>query len=110
MVENCPPSRRPAMARSALRICLLLGAVLAAGWMFVPAHAAGKRSDAEVKIALESTKPDADGKLVITLKLDINKGWHIYGNPVGNDDLVDAQTVVSVGGKIKPAAVKIDYP
>src|SRR5207247_1870678 len=94
----------------ALGICLFLGAVLAAGGMLIPARAGGKRSDAEVKVALESAKPDAEGKLVITLKLDINKGWHIYGNPVGNNDLVDAQTVVSVSGKNKPTSVKIDYP
>jgi DsbC/DsbD-like thiol-disulfide interchange protein len=98
------------MARHALAFCSFLGAALAAGSTFLPAQAGGKRSDAEVKVAVESAKPAADGKLVITLALDINKGWHIYGNPVGNDDLVDAQTVVSVSGKTKPTSVKIDYP
>jgi len=98
------------MARHALRIGLFLGAALTAGWTLAPAQGGAKRSDAEVKVAVESAKPAADGKLVITLALDINKGWHIYGNPVGNDDLVDAQTVVSVSGKTKPASVKIEYP
>jgi uncharacterized protein len=98
------------MARHALAICCCLVGALAAVSTLLPAHAGGKRSDAEVKVAVESAKPAADGKLVITLALDINKGWHIYGNPVGNDDLVDAQTVVNVSGKTKPASVKIDYP
>ncbi len=74
-----------------------------------PAQAGGKKSDGEVKVAVESTKPEG-GKQVITVKLDINKGWHIYGNPVGFEDLAAAQTVVSVGGKTKPASVKVDYP
>jgi hypothetical protein len=63
-----------------------------------------------VKVAAESGKPDAAGKQVITLTLDIDKEWFLYANPVGNDILESVQTVVSVTGKKKPADVKIEYP
>lgn len=89
---------------------LFLGAALAAGLTLGSASAGGKKSDAEVKVSVQATKPDDAGKFVITVQLDINKGWHIYSNPVGNDDLAAAQTIVKVSGKTKPASVKIDYP
>jgi DsbC/DsbD-like thiol-disulfide interchange protein len=96
------------MAGRLVTTLLALGA--AATIWNAPTWAGGKKSDSEVKIAVEAAKPDADGKQVITIKLDINKGWHVYSNPVGNEDLESAQTVVKVDGKVKPAAVKIEYP
>ncbi len=71
---------------------------------------AGGRSDAEVKVQAAGTKPDANGQQVITITLDINKGWHIYANPVGNEDFEQARTVVTVKTAAKPEAVKIHYP
>ena len=100
----------PVMARRSMVTWLLLGAALASWLVLGPAHAGGKRSDAEVKVTVQAAKPDSAGKQVITIQLDINQGWHVYSNPVGNDDLAGAQTVISVGGKTKPASVKIDYP
>ena len=85
-------------------------AALAFCLAMIPANAGGKKSDSEVKIAVDAGKPDSAGKVAITVSLDINKGWHIYSNPVGNDDLAAAQTEVKVTGKTKPASVKIDYP
>ena len=70
----------------------------------------GKRSDAEVKISATSTKLDSTGKQTIILNLDINKGWHIYANPVNNEDLVSAQTTVTVRGKDQTVAAKVKYP
>ncbi|MCI0680764.1 MAG: protein-disulfide reductase DsbD N-terminal domain-containing protein [Gemmataceae bacterium] len=84
-------------------------ALVALGMVLIPVHGAGKKSDAEVNVKIAAAKPDA-GKQVITIHLDVNKGWHIYSNPVGNEDLAAAQTVVTVRGKTKPASVKIDYP
>lgn len=98
------------MTQRYLTTCLFAGAALVACVLLGTAHAGGKKSDAEVKVNVEAAKPDNAGKLVITIQLDINKGWHIYSNPVGNDDLAGAQTEVKVGGKTKPASVKIDYP
>ena len=42
--------------------------------------------------------------------LTIDKGWHIYANPVGLEDLASAQTVVTFPADSKPEVVKIDYP
>ena len=91
------------------RLWLTLASLLALAMITVPVHGGGKKSDAEVKVNIEAGKADA-GKQVITIHLEVNKGWHIYSNPVGNEDLAGAQTVVMVKGKIKPASVKIDYP
>ena len=55
-------------------------------------------------------KLDAGGKQTITLTAVINKGWHIYANPVGNDDLAAAATVIKVVGKTKPQEVNVNYP
>ena len=98
------------MARLLLGTTLAMAALVTAGLSLAPVFAGGKKSDSEVKIAVEAAKPDADGKQLITIKLEINPGWHIYSNPVGNEDLAAAQTVVKVDGKVKPASVKIDYP
>jgi hypothetical protein len=82
-------------------------ALLAAGTF---AQARAVKSDSAVKVAAAATKPDAEGNQVITLNLDIKETYHLYANPSGNEMLEDSQVVVSVAGKEKPEAVKIDYP
>lgn len=72
-------------------------------------HAGGK-SDEEVQITAKASKLDGDGKQTITLTLVINKGWHIYANPVGNEDLASAATQIKVVAKAKPQDVKVNYP
>jgi DsbC/DsbD-like thiol-disulfide interchange protein len=74
------------------------------------ARAQAKKSDSVVKAAAKADKPGADGKQVVTVTLTIDKGWHIYANPVGLSDLDSAQTTLKFTGKLKPEAVKIDYP
>lgn len=72
-----------------------------------------KKSDGVVKVEATANKPDADGKQTITITLDIDKTWHVYANPVDNEDLTPAQTVVSIASKGKPEGVKIEkieYP
>jgi thiol:disulfide interchange protein len=75
------------------------------------AQGKAKKSDAVVKVTAKVTpdKPGTDGQQVVTVMLDIEKGWHIYANPVGHADLVESQTVVKVTAK-EPPEVKIDYP
>src|SRR5262249_25376329 len=51
-----------------------------------------------------------EGKQVVTVTLEIDPKYHIYANPVGNEDFEPAQTTVSVTGKAKPESVKVDYP
>ncbi len=92
--------RRPVVLLASL-------ALLAAGTL---ALARPVNSDAMVKVNASATKPDADGNQVLTLNLDVAKPWHLYANPVGNDDLADSQVVVTVKAKEKPESVKIEYP
>jgi thiol:disulfide interchange protein len=87
---------------------LLAGLTLAA--LASPALARLKKSGDVVKATAEATKPDADGNQTITVTLKIDKPYHLYANPVGNDDLADAATVVAIEGKQKPEEVKIEYP
>ena len=39
---------------------------------------------------------DKDGKRALTVSLKIDRPWHIYANPVDNDDLEGARTTVDV--------------
>jgi DsbC/DsbD-like thiol-disulfide interchange protein len=76
----------------------------------VPAQGGKGKSETKVKAAASATKPDADGNQVVTVTLDIEKGWHLYANPVGNEDLDGAKTIVTVTSKVKPQSVKVEYP
>jgi DsbC/DsbD-like thiol-disulfide interchange protein len=75
-----------------------------------PALAQAKKSDSVVKVDIQADKPDANGSQTITITLDIEKGWHVYANPVENEDLTNAQTVVRVASKSKLENVKVEYP
>jgi uncharacterized protein YyaL (SSP411 family) len=75
-----------------------------------PAKPAPKQSDKVVNVTASADKPGADGKQTIKIKLVVDKDWHAYANPVGNEGLESAQTTVTVSGKAKPKGVKIDYP
>ena len=48
-------------------------------------------------------------KQVVTLTLIIEKEWHIYANPIGQENLATA-TEVTINGKTNPQTVKISYP
>jgi uncharacterized protein YyaL (SSP411 family) len=71
-----------------------------------------KKSDSVVKIkaSVDPEKPGDDGKQVVTVTITIDKGWHLYANPVGNEDLESSQTKVSVSGKEKLEDVTVEYP
>ncbi|MCI0464893.1 MAG: protein-disulfide reductase DsbD N-terminal domain-containing protein [Gemmataceae bacterium] len=89
-----------------LPAALLLGAVaLTAG----PAvEAGGKKS--HTKVTATSTKPDSEGRQTVTVTLEIDEGWYAYANPVGNEDLEQAQTTLKFTSKTKLEEVKIEYP
>ena len=74
------------------------------------AAAPGKTSESVVKVTAKADKPDADGKQTVTITLAMDKDWHTYANPVGVEDLEEAQTKVTISAKVKPTDVKIDYP
>jgi uncharacterized protein YyaL (SSP411 family) len=71
-----------------------------------------KKSDSVVKAKATATpqKPGPDGHQVVTVTLAIEKGWHVYANPPGIEELVPVQTTVAVSAKARPEEVKVDYP
>jgi DsbC/DsbD-like thiol-disulfide interchange protein len=71
------------------------------------ANAQAKKSDAVVKVKAEAEKPGADGTTTIHVSLNIDSGWHLYANPVGQEDLADTATTVTVSGA---KAEAISYP
>jgi DsbC/DsbD-like thiol-disulfide interchange protein len=71
-------------------------------------RAQGKKSDAVVKVKAEAGKANADGTSNVEVTLTVERGWHIYANPVGLEDQADAATTVTVGGTAK--AESVDYP
>lgn len=66
------------------------------------ALAQGKSSDTVVKATAK-----ADGGTV-TITLEIDPKYHVYANPIGNKDLEDTQTTVTLSSKGKLG--KVDYP
>ena len=95
------------------RLAILLAA--AACWPAVLAAAeqsGGSKSDAVVKITAKVTpeNPGADRKQEVTVTLTMEKGWHIYANPVGLEDLKTSQTVVKITGKRQLESTDVSYP
>jgi DsbC/DsbD-like thiol-disulfide interchange protein len=73
-------------------------------------HARPIDSASKVKITAQVGQPDASGKQVITLKVTIAKGWHIFGNPVLCKELEPVQTVVRVTANGKAVPGDFKYP
>jgi hypothetical protein len=69
-----------------------------------------KRSDSVVKVVAKADKPGADGKQVVTVTMKVESGWHIYANPVGNENQESSATTLTVEGAGKPRNVRVDYP
>jgi DsbC/DsbD-like thiol-disulfide interchange protein len=92
--------------RAAFRIAIL---ALAFAALAGPA-AQLKKSDFVVKGEAKADKVAADGTQLVTVTLTIDKGWHLYANPVGNEDLTENQITVSISSKNKLEDVKVDYP
>lgn len=88
------------------RSCL----ILALPALLVGTGHAGMKSDSQVKAAIEASKPDAEGKQVITITLDVNKGWYIYANPIDNKDFLPNQTNLRVLAGKKEVEAKFDFP
>jgi thiol:disulfide interchange protein len=86
---------------------------LAAGMLLAVNGAAvgqGKKSGTVVKATATATKPGDDGKQTVTITLEVDDKYHVYANPVGIDELKDAETTVSVKGKKELKSVKVVYP
>lgn len=92
------------------RLAISAGAVLLCVSV---ALAQGKKSDSVVKADAKADKPAADGKQTVTVTLVIDKGWHLYANPVNEPpppDFPGKPTLVKVEAKVKPKDTKVEYP
>jgi len=93
-----------------MRQVVIRGLIVVAAVLAVTATVSAAGSADVVKVNVAATKPDANGNQTITIDLDIDKEWHIYASPVGNDTLATAETKVTLEGKQKLSGVKIEYP
>lgn len=91
------------------RFQLILTVVLMALVAFATVDAGGTKSDSRVK-AIASASKIKDGLQTVTITLDIEKGWHLYANPVNHEFLEGGQTTVKIAAKEKLTEVKIKYP
>lgn len=69
-----------------------------------------QQSDSKVKADVKAEKPTADGTQVVTVKLDIDKGWHLHANPVDNVQLETNATKLTFLGGDQALDAKVDYP
>jgi hypothetical protein len=93
-----------------VRLAVLFLAVAALLTASSPAPAGKGKSDSVVK-AMAKVESKMGNRTVVLVHLDINKGWHLYANPVGHDDLASSQVVVTLKDiGAKPEAVKVAYP
>ncbi|GIW81266.1 MAG: hypothetical protein KatS3mg105_3073 [Gemmatales bacterium] len=69
---------------------------------------AAKRSDAVVKATVKAGKIDNLGNQTVIVRLDIEKKWHVYANPVPAD-FPGIPTTITLAGT-KESSVKVEYP
>ena len=81
------------MASRRVLLSLILGLAIAP-----LAMGQGKKSEGVVKATAKEGAAKG-GKRVVLVELDIEKGWHLYANPAGNEDLDSVKTTVSVVGE-----------
>jgi DsbC/DsbD-like thiol-disulfide interchange protein len=73
-------------------------------------RAGGQKEPDHVKVSATATRPDGEGRQVVTVTLEIDKDWHTYANPVKNDDLDGARTRVKVSSAKDLQAASVAYP
>jgi DsbC/DsbD-like thiol-disulfide interchange protein len=91
-------------------ISLVVGSAALVGARGLMVSAGGGKDGSPVKVTVMSTQPDADGRQIVTITLNIKKGWHVFANPVQYPDLEGSRTTVKVTCTNKLQDVKIDYP
>jgi hypothetical protein len=101
--------RNPDMRTTAHRLLLAMASITGLMLAASSATAAPKSAD-KVKITAKATTPDPEGNQLLTLELTIEKPFHLYANPTGNDTYEENQVVVKVDAKEKPESVKVEYP
>lgn len=100
------------MTSNIIRGCgrVLAGALCLSTALLIVNDLAAQDSRVKVKASAAVGKIDAAGKQTVTVTLVIDRNWHIYANPVKNDDLKSAATELKfyIGGKLVKA--DITYP
>jgi DsbC/DsbD-like thiol-disulfide interchange protein len=86
---------------------LFLGALVLGS---LPPIALAQPSDTKVKHKVAASQPDATGKQMVTIQLEVENGWHIYANPVDNELLVEEVTTVKVKTKSGAPRLQVIYP
>jgi hypothetical protein len=94
----------------AIGVASVLSAAFSTWRLLPPANAADAKMNSIVRASVTSTKPDSEGRQDVTIKLTIKEGHRILANPVQCDDLVLAQTTVTIASATKLQDVKIEYP
>jgi DsbC/DsbD-like thiol-disulfide interchange protein len=101
------------MARRALhRLTVAVGLLALLGAVTGTSNrteAQAPKSESKVKIKTALEKSNTPGVDTVVVQIAIDKGWHIYANPVDNEGLAKAATLVTVP-KAKPDDVKVEYP
>ena len=95
------------MKRSCLGLCPLCAAPFA--WAARSSAGGGQKSESKVKPTATASKAGDDGKQTVTITLEIDKGWHIYANPVGAEGFEDNKIDVAIKAKEKVVA-SVKYP
>jgi DsbC/DsbD-like thiol-disulfide interchange protein len=85
------------------RLMVVLAALLVVAAARLDAQ--GKGSEGVVKATASIKK--VGGETILTVQFAVEKGWHIYANPPGNDDLKPVATTVTLQGGTKGEVV---YP
>ena len=62
-----------------------------------------------VRISATAAKPADNGKQVVTVVLDIDKACFLFANPVGNEDLEDFATKLTIKSAGKAVSAKVTY-
>ncbi len=91
-----------------VRYSVMVGLGLAIAAVLVPGGTAGGKL-VPVKVEASAGKATDDKQLVV-VEVKIDKGWHIYANPTGNDEVAGAETVVLVKAAGKALPAKVKYP
>jgi hypothetical protein len=68
-----------------------------------------KKSDSVVKIQSEADKPNAEGIQVVSIKITIDEGWHLYANPVPQD-FPGIPVTVTLDANRKSKVIQVEYP
>lgn len=68
------------------------------------------KASSDVVTAEIAVGEESEGKRKVVVTLRVAEGWHVYANPVGNDNLLDSQTVVTLFVDGKAAKADVTYP